>query len=57
MSAGAERGPRRVGEDVIVALDRPAEMLTVKPEAMLDRDAAEAEAAELLDGAVPRRAA
>ena len=39
MSAGAERGPRRVGEDVIVALDRPAEMLTVEPEAMLDRDA------------------
>ena len=35
----AERRPRRVGEDVIVALDRPAELLSVKPEAMLHRDA------------------
>ena len=39
MSAAAERRPRRVGEDVIVALDRPAELLSVEPEAMLDRDA------------------
>ena len=39
MSIGAERRPRRVGEDIIVALDRPAELLSVKPEAMLDRDA------------------
>ena len=39
MSIGAERRPRRLGEDVIVALDRPAELLTVKPEAMLERDA------------------
>jgi hypothetical protein len=39
MSARAERSPRRVGEDVIVALDRPAELLTVQLEAMLERDA------------------
>jgi hypothetical protein len=39
MSTGVERSSRRVGEDVIVALDRPAELLTVKPEAMLERDA------------------
>ena len=39
MSAGAERGPRQVGEDIVVALDRPAELLSVKPEAMLERDA------------------
>jgi hypothetical protein len=38
MSAGAERRPR-VGEDVIVALYRPAELLSVRPEAMLERDA------------------
>jgi hypothetical protein len=39
MSFGAERRPRRVGEDIIVALDRPAELLSVKPEAMLEREA------------------
>ena len=39
MSIGAERRPRRVGEDIIVALDRPAELLSVKPEAMLERQA------------------
>jgi hypothetical protein len=39
MSIGAERRPRRVGEDIIVALDRPAELLSVKPEAMLEREA------------------
>jgi hypothetical protein len=30
---------RRVGEDVVVALHRPAELLSVEPEAMLERDA------------------
>jgi hypothetical protein len=39
MSAGAERGTRHVGEDVIVALHRPAELLSVEPAAMLERDA------------------
>jgi hypothetical protein len=39
MSIGAERRPRRVGEDIIIALDRPAELLSVKPEAMLEREA------------------
>jgi hypothetical protein len=39
MSAGAQRRPRRVGEDVIVALYRPAELLSIEPEAMLERDA------------------
>ena len=39
MSIGAERRPRRVGEDTIVALDRPAELLSVKPEAILEREA------------------
>jgi hypothetical protein len=39
MSIGAERRPRRAGEDIIVALDRPAELLSVKPEAMLEREA------------------
>jgi hypothetical protein len=39
MTIGAERRPRRVGEDIIVALDRPAELLSVKPEAMLEREA------------------
>ena len=39
MSSGAERRPRRVGEDVIVALYRPAELLSVEPDAMLERDA------------------
>ena len=39
MSIGAECRPRRVGEDIIVALDRPAELLSVKPEAMLEREA------------------
>src|SRR5215216_2013389 len=39
MSIGAERRPRRVGEDVVVALYRLAELLSVQPEAMLERDA------------------
>jgi hypothetical protein len=39
MSARAQRGTGRVGQDVIVALDRPAELLSVEPEAMLERDA------------------
>lgn len=39
MSASAERRPRAFGEDVIVALDRPGELLSVEPEAMLERDA------------------
>jgi hypothetical protein len=39
MSAGAQRRPRRVGEDIIVALYRPAELLSVQPEAMLEREA------------------
>jgi hypothetical protein len=39
VSVGAERRRRRVGEDVVVALDRPAELLSVNPEAMLERDA------------------
>ena len=39
MSASAERRTRRVGEDVVVALHRPAELLSVEPEAMLERDA------------------
>ena len=39
MSASAERRPRSGGADVIVALDRPAEMLSVAPVAMLERDA------------------
>ena len=37
--SGGERRRRRVGEDVVVALDRPAELLSVNPEAMLERDA------------------
>jgi hypothetical protein len=39
MSASAGRRPRAGGEDVIVALDRPGELLSVEPEAMLERDA------------------
>jgi hypothetical protein len=39
MSASDKRRPRSGGEDVIVALDRPAELLSVEPEAMLERDA------------------
>jgi hypothetical protein len=39
MSASAERRPRSGGEDVIVALDRPAELLSIEPVAMLERDA------------------
>jgi hypothetical protein len=39
MSTSAERRPRRVGEDVVVALDRPAELLSVEPKAMLERRA------------------
>ena len=39
MSAVAEQRPRRVGEDVIVTLYRPAELLSVQPEAMLEREA------------------
>jgi hypothetical protein len=41
MSADAERCSRQVGEDVVVALYRPAELLSVQPEAMLERDARE----------------
>jgi hypothetical protein len=39
MSASAERRPWSGGEDIIVALDRPAELFSVEPEAMLERDA------------------
>ena len=39
MSTSAERRRRRVGEDVVVALDRPAELLSVEPKAMLERHA------------------
>src|SRR4029450_2482066 len=39
MSTGTERRGQRVGEDVIVTLYRPAELLSVDPEAMLERDA------------------
>jgi hypothetical protein len=39
VSIGAERRHPRVGEDVIVALHRPAELFSVEPEAMLERDA------------------
>ena len=39
MSFGAARRPPRVGEDVIVALHRPAELFSIEPEAMLERDA------------------
>ena len=39
MSASAEPRTRRVGEDVVVALHRPAELLSVEPEAMLEREA------------------
>jgi hypothetical protein len=39
MSASAERRPWSGGEDVIVALDRPAELLSVDPVAMLERNA------------------
>jgi hypothetical protein len=39
MSAAVERHPRRIAEDVIVALHDPAELFSVEPEAMLERDA------------------
>jgi hypothetical protein len=39
VSTGAERRAQRVGEDVTVTLYRPAELLSVDPEAMLERDA------------------
>jgi hypothetical protein len=39
MSGSAERRPWSGGEDVTVALDRPAELFSVEPEAMLERDA------------------
>jgi hypothetical protein len=39
MSANAQGRTPEVGEDVIIALDRPAELLSVQPEAMLERDA------------------
>jgi hypothetical protein len=39
MSASAERRRWSGGEDIIVALDRPAELFSVEPEAMLERDA------------------
>jgi hypothetical protein len=38
MSTVAERRPRQVGEDIIIALYRPGELLSVQPEAMLERD-------------------
>ena len=39
VSSGGERDPDRVGDDVIVTLHRPAELLSVNPEAMLEREA------------------
>ena len=39
MSGSAERRPWSGGEDVTVALDRPAELFSVEPVAMLERDA------------------
>jgi hypothetical protein len=39
MSSDTESRQRRVGEDVTVALHRPAELFSVRPEAMLERDA------------------
>jgi hypothetical protein len=39
VSTGTKRRGQRVGEDVIVTLYRPAELLSVDPEAMLERDA------------------
>jgi hypothetical protein len=39
MSTGAERDPRRVSEDVVVALHHPAELFSVQLDAMLKRDA------------------
>ncbi len=39
VSTGTERRGQRVGEDVVVTLYRPAELLSVDPEAMLERDA------------------
>ncbi len=39
VSTGTERRGQPVGEDVIVTLYRPAELLSVHPEAMLERDA------------------
>jgi hypothetical protein len=39
VSSGTKRRRQRVGEDVIVTLYRPAELLSVDPEAMLERDA------------------
>ncbi len=39
VSTGTERRGQPVGEDVIVTLYRPAELLSVDPEAMLERDA------------------
>jgi hypothetical protein len=39
VSIGAERRHPRVGEDVIVALHSSAELFSVEPEAMLERDA------------------
>ena len=39
MSAASDQRPRQGGEDIIVALNRPAELFSVTPEAMLERDA------------------
>jgi hypothetical protein len=39
MTADAEHHPRPAGEDVIIALNRPVELLSVKPEAMLEHEA------------------
>jgi hypothetical protein len=55
MSAGAARRPRPVGADVIVALYRPADLLSVQPEAMLERDARiEPGADEIVSGVLGR---
>jgi hypothetical protein len=39
VSASAKAHPRQIGDDVIVALNSPAELLSVTPEAMLEREA------------------
>ena len=39
MSDAIERSSRRVGDDIIVVLDRPEELFTVDPGAMLEREA------------------
>jgi hypothetical protein len=39
MSTGTDSRPRRAGRDLIVALHHPSELFSVKPEAMLERNA------------------